>query len=309
MAKKIRKITSQGHRVLGALATYLAPKMAADKALKPGELDSVIKSIKPDVFANQINGIVGTVNDKFKDRLAQDATLDPSEIKELMEAIEPFEDDLEELGEGGEEGEEGEDDDLGEGGEEGEDDDLPIVEEGNPGEKLMALLKECNIPEDKLMEMNELINKIATPKGGDEFPLKSEEEKPKGEFPPKKEDKPTGEFPPKKENEPMDKPQAMDAKTIEKNITTNIAARFAAAKEVLPFVGEVDPLAFDSADGIYQFALKNGGIETKDVHPSAFKSLLPLLTRSDEVRPAPIAMDAKEAKSLTEKYPHAPGLA
>ena len=34
MAKKNTKISTQGHRVLGGLAAYLAPKLAVDHALK-----------------------------------------------------------------------------------------------------------------------------------------------------------------------------------------------------------------------------------------------------------------------------------
>ena len=98
MARKVRKITEQGQRVLGALATYLTPKLAEDKKLKAGELDRLVKSIKPNpVFDKQIPGIIGTIKERFTSRLAQDAALDPDEIKDLLESLggtgEPDDDD------------------------------------------------------------------------------------------------------------------------------------------------------------------------------------------------------------------------
>jgi len=288
MSKKIRQISMQGHRVLGALAAYLAPKMAADKALKAGDLDSVIKSIKPAAFDKQINGIVGTVKEKFSPRLAKDAELDPEELKELMQAIEPFEDlDVEE----------GEDEDDMEGGE--------LEDADGPGEKLMAMLQECGIPEEKLNSMNELITQLGKGvKAEDEFPAKPKKDDKKKEEEPVKDKKGKDEFPSKTE----EKPQAMDAAAVKKSVQASIAAQFKAAEEVKPYIGVVDPLAFDSAEKIYEYALKNNGISTKNIHPSAYSALLPLIAHKDDTKTA-VAMDAASQAELAKEFTYIPAKA
>jgi hypothetical protein len=56
---------------------------------------------------------------------------------------------------------------------------------------------------------------------------------------------------------------AMDIKTVKEQAQTMAQRHFRtlydAARKVRPLIGEVDPLAFDSASGIYKFALKQAG--------------------------------------------------
>ena len=101
----------------------------------------------------------------------------------------------------------------------------------------------------------------------------------------------------------------MDAaiKTITKNVTDTMAAKFTAAKEIAPYVGDIDPLAFDSAESIYEYALKTGNIKLAKIHKSAYRAMLPLLPRNDRLAP-PLAMDAAAQTELTKKYPHIPAL-
>ena len=98
---------------------------------------------------------------------------------------------------------------------------------------------------------------------------------------------------------------AMDAaiKSVEKSIRD----RFQAAKDIKPYVGEVDPMSFDSAAKIHRFALKQGDIDLTGVDPSAYKHLLKLLPRFDEVAPA-VTMDAAAVKAFNDKYPYKPSL-
>jgi hypothetical protein len=157
--------------------------------------------------------------------------------------------------------------------------------------------------------MNGLITALGKGKVGDKA-------KGKDEFPPAKgKDKKKGA---KDEDDDEDddmnggpgKP-AMDAAiiTITKNVTGQIAAKFKAAKEVAPYVGEVDPMAFDSAADIFKYALTSGEhkVDLTDVHRSAYRSLLPLLPRADaQELAAPLAMDAKVQSELEKKYTHIP---
>lgn len=108
--------------------------------------------------------------------------------------------------------------------------------------------------------------------------------------------------------------QAMDAaiKTATDKAEANTIARLRGIQEaervVRPYVGEL-AIAQDSAEGVYKIALETMGVETKGIHPSAFRAIL-------EARPIPggavpsvrVAMDSATAKSFTEKYPHAAGL-
>jgi hypothetical protein len=89
MGKKFRQLTGQGQTVKGALAFYLAPKMAEDMRLKAGELDRVLKSITPTRYEAQINGIVGTIKEQFGSRLAMDENID--DLPELLATLIPAE--------------------------------------------------------------------------------------------------------------------------------------------------------------------------------------------------------------------------
>lgn len=57
-------------------------------------------------------------------------------------------------------------------------------------------------------------------------------------------------------------PLANDA-AIAARVEARIAEKVTASRDVRPFVGDVDPLAFDSAADIYKAALKTVGVETK----------------------------------------------
>lgn len=69
-----------------------------------------------------------------------------------------------------------------------------------------------------------------------------------------------------------DKPKkAMDAATIESNAIAKVTALFEAREKVKPIVGQI---ACDSAEEVYKAALKQIGVSTAGVHPSAFGAMV-----------------------------------
>ena len=303
-----RKITKLGHTVKGALAAHLAPRLAADAAFKPGELDALLRSVKPGPFKEQIPLISDAVAKQFKDRLAKDA--DISDLAELLEALggseEPDDDD--------EEGEDkfpakakDDDDDADMGVGTDDDDDLGAE---NPGVKLMKMLGGYNIPSADLETINGLVTALG--KGSAKAEGQDADKKAKDtDKKAKDNDKDQNGAPMK--DVPVTKP-AMDAALAEHGsaVRKQIAALYDAANEVRPYIGEVNVLSFDSAENLYKLALDSHQINTKGVHPSAYRSLLPLIDAQRTIatgRPAEMAADAASLKSFEETYTHIPGRA
>ncbi|AOA58321.1 DUF2213 domain-containing protein [Acinetobacter larvae] len=81
-------------------------------------------------------------------------------------------------------------------------------------------------------------------------------------------------------NSDESKKPAMDSVQIaldaENRAVARVTALFEARKQVEPLVGVV---AMDSAEAVYEFALKKHGIDTAGVHPSAYKSMAGLLLK------------------------------
>lgn len=102
---------------------------------------------------------------------------------------------------------------------------------------------------------------------------------------------------------------AMDAKTIRKAVTQEVAAelqgRFRAAGEVKAITGEIDAMAFDSAEDIYAYAIKAAGKDPAKYERAAYKGMAHVLvehSKAPAVSPV-IAADAANAeKSLTEQF-------
>lgn len=101
----------------------------------------------------------------------------------------------------------------------------------------------------------------------------------------------------------QDKAIAMDAAAVKREIAKAVAAERArnqaanqARRDVAHLVGDV---AMDSADDIYKFALEQHGVETKGVHPSAYRSMVAMLGKSNI---APIAAD--KAPDLSAQFPN-----
>ena len=299
-----RKITKLGHAVKGALGVYLAPRLAADGALNPGELTALLKSIPQGPFNTQVPLISDAVKKTFKGRLAADA--DVEDLADLLEALggEPDEDD---------EGEEGLEDGSPKGAKD-DDGEEGIASDDGPGEKLMEMLGQYNIPASDLETINQLITQLSQPEAEDAF-------LPKGKKPaigkPAVSAAPANAAPMKEV--PSMKP-AMDRKTVDeivnaavladrKNTQAHLASLYDAASQVKPFVGEINVLAFDSADAIYKLALDAHSIETKGVHPSAYRQLLQLIGAGRQTSAPTLAADTAAVQDFEKQYTHIPARA
>lgn len=280
---KIRKLTPQGQAVKGVLAAFLAPKLAQDSALKPGELDSLLKGIKLAGYAEQKKEIFDAVKSTFGKRLAQDASVE--DLADLLDQLES---------------EDYDDDDMGEdkgkiaGAADGP---------GDPGEELMKCLAECNLPPEMLEKINGLVSKLAKPAGAIDEDLEAAD---------KAKATAKDKFPEKGKEDAMPKPEdkkpAMDAAAMERSVSARIAARFQAAEDVQPYIGKVNAMAADSAEAIYKLALDAAKVDLTGVPVGAYKSLVKMLPKPDESRPTGtgLAADAKERASFVEQYPHIP---
>ncbi len=65
-----------------------------------------------------------------------------------------------------------------------------------------------------------------------------------------------------------------------------------AERDVRPVVGDIDVLAFDSADEIYRFALKEKGVETKGVNTAGLQALLKHCAKPTSVQARSFANDS-----------------
>lgn len=83
------------------------------------------------------------------------------------------------------------------------------------------------------------------------------------------------------EREAMEKRYAADSAALIKKVERSIAAKFEAAREVETAIGAVRPLAFDSADAIYGYALAQMGRSGVNKRRLA-KCSEPLWTRTDK---------------------------
>ena len=80
-----------------------------------------------------------------------------------------------------------------------------------------------------------------------------------------------------------------------------------AEQYVRPWVGDMRGIAFDSASDVYKEALEHLGVETKGMHPSAYKAILDNKPRAGVAPVDPkrreIAMDAAGEKGFASRFP------
>ena len=110
-----------------------------------------------------------------------------------------------------------------------------------------------------------------------------------------------------KEDENMVTRPAMDAAIAAAVRAANAQAAKTreAERAVRPYVGELG-MSFDTADAVYEAALKTLGIETKGVHPSAYPTILAMQPKPGSKRqPATIAQDAAAGKTFADRFPDA----
>lgn len=102
------------------------------------------------------------------------------------------------------------------------------------------------------------------------------------------------------DSEPEKQAPAMDADAIQAAAVKQVTELFEAREAVKPLVGMV---AMDSAEAVYGFALKQKGVDTTGVHPSAYKAMANMLLQS-QTKSAPIAMDSAiaPADAMTARF-------
>lgn len=107
-----------------------------------------------------------------------------------------------------------------------------------------------------------------------------------------------------------DNKPAMDENTIKANVTAEITSRFkamtAAANDVRPLIGNVDVMAFDSAEDIYAKALSVNGYDVKNYDKSAYRGMVEVLKNSKKT----VVMDSKpDMTSLYDEHPNLKNIA
>ncbi len=106
--------------------------------------------------------------------------------------------------------------------------------------------------------------------------------------------------------------KAMDAaiKQVETATITRMRAIHVAEKEVEPFVGAVDSSSINNAADIYKLALDAKGVDTTDVHPSAFRAMVGMLggAKADTSKTKVVDRIAQDSAAETDfftRYPKA----
>ncbi len=322
MGKQIVKLSTQGHRVMGALASFLAPRMAADQDLQSVELESICKSVNVARYDRQIDGIVGTVKERFASRLAADQNFNA--LRKSLTALMPFDIAMDKKKE--EETEEPDEDEEDE-DEEGEDGDLGDKFEANIA-KMKAKAKDKKAKDEDTTEDSD---DDSNDDANDKFPAKDKKAKDK-----KAKDKKVPGNNQNLKSEEGDQDDSEEEQWVKNHGSGNksgqdkkacdaalrsdaadlairrIGARYEAAAAVKKLVGEVNVMASDSAADIYAMGIKamDSAIDLSTMPKVAYKSVFEALNRKkNEPAKARFAQDAASIKTLSERYPNAPDLA
>nr|WP_227667043.1 DUF2213 domain-containing protein [Klebsiella variicola]CEP28744.1 conserved hypothetical protein [Klebsiella variicola] len=208
--------------------------------------------------------LVKAVVRQYGNQLAQDMEIEPEELAELMEAAEAVPESVVD----------NEADPMGQ-----EDD--TIFDEENPLESIKAILG-GKVPDDIL----EKVAAVFARPTGDEDPEEKKEEKAE-----EKEEK---------------KEAAMDANTIKQQARVEAQSHFRSLNEagraVRELVGELDVMAFDSAEDIYGHALKQKGVNIKNYDKAAYKGMVDIMAASKPAtNPAP-TFDSAAATSFDGQF-------
>jgi hypothetical protein len=289
VAKKPNNLSSQGHRVMGALATYLVPKLGADQSLQSAELESVCKSVVPARYDKQLDGIIGTVKERFSSRLAADQNLD--DLRKVLLALTPLE-----LA-NDEDGAEDEDDDSND----DSNDALPLELKKN-AEKMKEKAAKDKKAKDSREDPDDDGDDDTDDSDDNDDEEEDEEEGVKG-----------------KDKKAKDAKRAKDAQAHDAAITKlasdatmyKLASLYEAAAAVKPVVGEVNVLACDSAADIYEMGLKAKKIAIDGMPRASYKHVFNALMLAEDTKKVAtprFAQDAATTKTLAEKYPNMPAL-
>lgn len=180
---------------------------------------------------------------KYAAQLAQDAELDADDLAEVIEAaVEVATGDPEEVT--------------------GDEDEPVTFDEDAPGDSLRALL-EGKVPDDML----EKLVACASAPAQDEDPEDDDDDIAKDED--------------EGDDDEKEKGPAMDANSIiaraRKEAMAHARSLTAAAAKVRPIVGELDAMAFDSAEDIFGHALKSQKISIKKYNPAGYEGMVDMV--------------------------------
>lgn len=95
---------------------------------------------------------------------------------------------------------------------------------------------------------------------------------------------------------------AMDAASIRLSILNEFKQKSAAAEAVRSLIGNVDPMAFDSAEDIYGKALELSGYNLKEYSKSAYRGMVEVLKKSKSAK-AEMSYDAASVQGLLKEFP------
>jgi hypothetical protein len=306
MAGKKNSLTTQGHRVMGALATFIVPKLAADETLQSNELEALCKSIAPGRYDRQIEGIVGTVKERFASRFAQDEDLTP--LRKVLQALMPSDlavdmaqDAMDDDGGDDEfpfkkgakdKKKKDEEEDFDDDGDEDEDEDEDAQDEKTAKQ---TNLNQSDEGDEDTDEENQWVKSAKARKDD-----------------PVKEPSVSKKIARKAEDSAMD--QAIDqARTQGADLAfRRLASRYEAAEMVKPIVGEVNVFASDAAS-IYKMALDVKGADLNGVPKVAYKAVLQNIIKIEKAAAAPkvnrFAQDSAVTKTLQDEFKTIPALA
>ena len=115
-------------------------------------------------------------------------------------------------------------------------------------------------------------------------------------------DKDKPPVPPKDAEKP-----AMDAAMVEKIASQRVAAAIAARDALHDARSEVESLvgkvALDSAEAVYKFALDHAGVDTKGVHPSAYKAMVAMVKGQKSAPSVRMGMDSASVNKAEAQFP------
>lgn len=270
-------LSRRATQLRGGLTIYLKPKMAQDSKL---DLDVLLAGISSKNFADKKAGLITALKSGVK--LAKDAKLD--DLERVLEVL------------GGEGVEEGLDADPNTG--------LPMGRE-----ELSAAMDDEEDPKKKAREFMMKSGKFS------EDELKGFDEYMGGDPSMDEEVVPAVENAEGVEGKEAVTPAAMDtaikkaAKIAEDKADAKHKALREAERKVRPYVGEL-AMSFDSADGVYEAALKTLGVKVDGIHPSAFPALLGMQTtladrNKKRDRAAEMALDSVDHTSFDKAFPDA----
>lgn len=323
VARRINAVANRAVTV-GALVSYLRPRLAMDaKKPVPVSLAIALDGVTGKNFASKKPAIAASIRAQAKGHLAQDASLD--DVEKVLDLLDKHEVDgvadesvsepqhkaMEAAAHGAST--------LGIPEKVGEEFAKKDAKKGFDAEGFEKFLKGKGMGDDDVAEAMDMV----MPKAGENALDAANEDDDDDEA--KKKDAAAKDAAAKAakdaaaekdEKKDMVSKPAMDAaikaateltaKTVRDEVRATERAIRQAEGAVFPYVGKLSPdLALDSAADVFKAALTMRGVNIKDVHPSAFPTLLGMLPKAgaQPVERGSMAQDSAVAPGFAELYP------